>query len=72
MKLIDYITIKRGEIKTQNQIDAHTETELNKARRTTARMHNYCRKMGLDGKDLDIVWRPPDRYNWRIKRVQPA
>jgi len=51
MKLIDYLESCRRSL--------YRNAELDKARGTTIRMHNYCCSHGLgDISDLDRVWRP--------------
>ena len=46
--------------------------EIDKARGTTPRMHDYCCKVGLgDIPDLDRVWRPFKKsYLWRVRPLE--
>jgi len=56
--LLDYIKRKRKENDRYFATMREKESDLNKARGTTKKMHRYCRKHGLaDIADLDRIWR---------------
>lgn len=68
MSILEYLEACRESLNREAGA-APYNSELDKARGTTYRMHGYCCSHGLgDIPDLDIVWKPSkSRYIWRVK-----